>query len=84
MIVTKMGAIGNINCQQIAMKRLQLSRRTIMITCRYCGKEIAKGTESFKVLKRKLKSYDMYWFCPKGDCIDEYINNGEKPKGEQK
>lgn len=48
-----------------------------MITCRYCGKTIAKGTESLKTLKKKLGSYDMYWFCREG-CISKYIDNGNK------
>lgn len=51
-----------------------------MILCRYCNKEIAKGTETFNALKKKLSSYDMYWFCKDNGCVDKYIENGEKPK----
>jgi len=53
-----------------------------MITCRYCNKEIAKGTERFQTLKKNLKSYDWYWFCKNEVCLSEYIKNGEKPKSE--
>lgn len=49
-----------------------------MIICRYCEKEIAKGTETFSTLKRKLKSYDAYWFCNNDICLKEYLDNGEK------
>ena len=48
-----------------------------MITCRYCGKIIAKGTERFDTLKRRLKSYDMYWFCKNDVCLKKYIENEE-------
>ncbi len=47
------------------------------ITCRYCGKKIAEGTETFKKLKRILKSYDMYWFCKNDFCLKTYLDNGE-------
>ncbi len=50
-----------------------------MIPCRFCGKKIAKGTERFSTLKGKLASYDMYWFCKDKDCVDKYMENGEKP-----
>jgi hypothetical protein len=49
-----------------------------MVTCRYCGKEIAPFNWTFKKMKLRLRSYDMYWFCKKGDCVDNYIKNGEK------
>ncbi len=52
------------------------------ITCRYCEKEIAKEMDSFKKLKRILKSYDMYWFCNNDICLKIYLDNGEKPKEE--
>jgi len=48
-----------------------------MITCRYCGKIIAKGTERFDTLKRRLKSYDMYWFCKNDVCLNKYIEKEE-------
>ena len=51
----------------------------MVVRCRFCNKKIAKGTEMFSTLKRKLKSYDMYWFCDNDTCLDEYLKNGEKP-----
>lgn len=51
-----------------------------MIICRYCEKKIAKGAERFSTLKRKLKSYDLYWFCNNEVCLKEYLDNGEVPK----
>ena len=54
------------------------------VTCRYCGKIIAKGTERFNTLKAKLKSYDSYWFCINDVCLKEYLDNGEKSPEEAK
>ena len=55
-----------------------------MVTCRYCNEEIGQFSDSFKVLKNKLKSYDMYWFCNNDTCLKEYLENGEKSLQELK
>lgn len=44
------------------------------IVCKECGKKLGDFFKhGVKAMKKRAKSYDMYYFCKEGDCLKKYM-----------